>query len=173
MIRETTRMLEQSRLNFQQYLQIMGKSLEEYRAEIEPEASARVKRDLALTAVADAENIEISDEEIQNWLDVFTAVGGKPMQLRTLSHGQLDNVTSRIRRDKALARLVEIATQDQPDQEKAVKGAKAAAIAADAASAAGGASGASGEEEAPAAPKARAKRAKKEVPAASDQPADE
>jgi hypothetical protein len=92
------------------------------------------------------------------------------MQLRTLSHGQLDNVTSRLRRDKALARLVEIATQDQPDQEKAVKGAKAAAIAADAVSAA---SGESGEEEAPAAPKTRAKRAKKEVPAASDQPADE
>ena len=136
MIRETTRMLEQSRLNFQQYLQIMGKSQEEYRDEIEPEATARVKRDLALTAVADAESIEVSDEEIQNWLDVFTAVGGKPMQLRTLSHGQLDNVTSRIRRDKALARLVEIATQDQPDQEKAVKGAKAAAMAADAASAA-------------------------------------
>ena len=137
MIRETTRMLEQSRLNFQQYLQIMGKSQEEYRDEIEPEATARVKRDLALTAVADAESIEVSDEEIQNWLDVFTAVGGKPMQLRNLSHGQLDNVTSRIRRDKALARLVEIATQDQPDQEKAVKGAKTAAIAADAASAAG------------------------------------
>ena len=82
MIRETTRMLEQSRLNFQQYLQIMGKSQEEYRDEIEPEATARVKRDLALTAVADAEGIEVTDEEIQNWLDVFTAVGGKPMQLR-------------------------------------------------------------------------------------------
>ncbi len=94
------------------------------------------------------------------------------MQLRTLSHGQLDNVTSRIRRDKALARLVEIATQDQPaEQEKAVKGAKAAALAADAVSAAGD------EGEAPVeaaeAPKAKPKRAKKEVPAASDQPAEE
>jgi trigger factor len=175
MIRETTRMLEQSRLNFQQYLQIMNKSLEEYRAEIEPEATARVKRDLALSAVADAEGIEVSDEEIQNWLDVFTAVGGKPMQLRTLSHGQLDNVTSRIRRDKALARLVEIATQDQPDQENAEESAKAAAIAADALSAAGAEDEAPTAEgsEAAATPKARPKRAKKEVPAASDQPADE
>jgi trigger factor len=174
MIRETTRMLEQSRLNFQQYLQIMNKSEEEYRAEIEPEATARVKRDLALSAVADAENIEISDEEIQNWLDVFTAVGGKPMQLRTLSHGQLDNVTSRIRRDKALARLVEIATQDQPGQERAEEGAKSAAIAADALSAAAAEDDAPAEvTEATETPKAKPKRAKKEVPAASDQPTDE
>jgi trigger factor len=171
MVRETTRMLEQSRLNFEQYLQIMNKSLEEYRAEIEPEATARVKRDLALSAVADAEGIEVSDEEIQNWLDVFTAVGGKPMQLRTLSHGQLDNVTSRIRRDKALARLVEIATQDQPDQGKAEEGAKTAAIAADAVEAAGAEN--SVPDGAAEKPKARARRAKKEVPAASDQPADE
>jgi trigger factor len=173
MIRETTRMLEQSRLNFEQYLQIMGKSLEEYRAEIEPEASARVKRDLALGAVADAEKIEVSDDEIQNWLDVFTAVGGKPMQLRNLSHGQLDNVTSRIRRDKALARLVEIATQDQQDQqdqEKTEAGAKAAAIAADAVSAAGDADAASAE--VTEAPKAKPKRAKKEVPATDDHPAE-
>jgi trigger factor len=171
MIRETTRMLEQSRLNFEQYLQIMNKSLKEYRDEIEPEATARVKRDLALSAVADAETIEVSDEEVQNWLDVFTTVGGKPMQSRSLSHGQLDNVTSRIRRDKALAQLVEIATQDQPDQEQAAKGAKAAAIAADAVSAAD----AEGDApvEAKEAPKAKPKRAKKEVPAASDQPADE
>jgi trigger factor len=160
MIRETTRMLEQSRLNFDQYLQIMNKSLEEYRAEIDPEATARVKRDLALTALADAEGIEVSDEDIQNWLDVFTTVGGKPMQARTLNHAQLDNVTSRIRRDKALARLVEIATQEQEHPEA---GAKAAAAVA--------------KEEAPVeaaeTPKARPKRAKKEVPAASEQPADE
>jgi FKBP-type peptidyl-prolyl cis-trans isomerase (trigger factor) len=178
MIRETTRMLEQSRLNFQQYLQIMGKSPEEYRAEIEPEATARVKRDLALTALADAEGIEVNGEEIQNWLDVFTAVGGKPMQLRTLSHGQLDNVTSRIRRDKALARLVEIATQDQPDAAKAEESAKAAALAADAVSAANAKGDAAAEPVAETAaetaegPKARPKRAKKEVPAASDQPAE-
>jgi hypothetical protein len=100
------------------------------------------------------------------------------MQLRTLSHGQLDNVTSRIRRDKALARLVEIATPDQPDQpdqEKAEESAKAAAIAADALSAAGAEDEAPTAEgsEAAATPKARPKRAKKEVPAASDQPADE
>jgi trigger factor len=163
MIRETTQMLAQSRLNFEQYLQIMNKSLEEYRAEIDPEAKARVKRDLALNAVADAEEIEVSDEEIQNWLDVFTAVGGKPMQLRTLSHGQLDNVTSRIRRDKALARLVEIATQEPDTAAQTQENAKAAAASAELADAVS----------APEAPKAKPKRAKKEVPAASDQPADE
>jgi len=176
MIRETTRMLEQSRLNFQQYLQIMNKSLDEYRAEIEPEATARVKRDLALSAVADAEGIEVSDEEMQNWLDVFTAVGGKPMQLRTLSHAQLDNVTSRIHRDKALARLVEIATQDQPDQQNAEEGAIAAATVADAVSAESAESEAQPAEtetaEATETSQARPTRAKKEVPAASDQPAD-
>ncbi|MEO7003128.1 MAG: trigger factor [Ktedonobacterales bacterium] len=115
MIRETRRLLEQNRIAFDQYLAATGKNEQEYRSEIEPEARERVKRDLALTAVADAEGITVDDQEAQEWLDILNSVGGgKPMRLRQLSAGQRATIEGRIKRDRALARLIEIATQDSP-----------------------------------------------------------
>jgi trigger factor len=111
MLRETTRVLGQNRLSLEQYLQIMGKSEDEYRAEIEPEARERVKRDLVLAAVADAEGIEVSDTDIAGWLQVLNALGGKPMRPQDLSAAQRASIRSRMRRDRALDRMVEIATE--------------------------------------------------------------
>lgn len=137
MMRETERMLEQSRLNLQQYLSIMRKSEEEYHKELEPDALQRVKRDLVLNAIADAEGIEATDEEIEGWLAALTALGGKPMRLRQLSPTQRTNASARIRRDKALARLVDIATEGkgEPGSSASAEQVEANAIAATAAGA--------------------------------------
>jgi trigger factor len=110
MLRETDRVLGQNRLSLEQYLGMMQKSEAEYRKEIEPEARERVKRDLVLSAVADAENITVSDDEIEEWLQVLTALGGKPTRPRQMSDRQRASIASRMRRDKALERLIEIAT---------------------------------------------------------------
>ncbi len=112
MIREMRRSLEQSRISFDQYLQALGKTEDEYRAEIEPEARERVKRDLALDAVADAEDITISQDDIQSWLDLLAAIGAnKKMRVSQLSRGQRANVEGQLRRDRALSRLIDIATE--------------------------------------------------------------
>jgi trigger factor len=112
MMHETERSLAQSRLSLQQYLSMTNKTEEQYHTELEPEARERVKRDMVLSAIADAENIGVTDEEIEGWLMVITAVGGgKPIRLRDLKDNQRANVEARIRRDKAWERLVEIATE--------------------------------------------------------------
>jgi trigger factor len=114
MMRETDRMLSQSRLSLSQYLEITNKSEEEYRQDLEPEARERVKRDLVLDAVADAESFSAGDAEIASWLEALNAMGGgKRMRLNQLSSGQKANIAARIKRDKAAARLVEIASQEQ------------------------------------------------------------
>jgi trigger factor len=115
MLGEQRRMLEQSRLNFDQYLEMMQKTEQEYRADLEPEARERVKRDLVLDAIADAEGMQVSDTEIASWLELIAAMGGRRMRLNQLSRGQRANIAARIRRDKAAARVVEIASQEQPD----------------------------------------------------------
>lgn len=130
MMRETERMLQQSRISLEQYLEMTGKDQGEYRKEIAPDARERVRRDLVLDAVAEAEGITVSDEEMQSWLDLLTAMGGQRMQLRDLTPGQRANVSSRIRRDKATTRIVEIATEGHP--EPIMGGAKAAAEAGEA-----------------------------------------
>ena len=115
MMRETERMLEQSRLNLQQYLAMSQKSEEEYRAGLEPEAEGRVKRDLVLSAVADREGLSVTDTELEGWLGALTALGGKPMRLRQLSATQRSNIENRLRREKATTRLLEIATEGHPE----------------------------------------------------------
>jgi trigger factor len=113
---ETERMLSQSRLSLQQYLKMMQKSHEEFHQELEPEARERVKRDLVLTAIADAEGITASDDDVAQWLDNLNAISGdRPIQMRDLKANQRVNIEGRIRRDKALARLIEIATEGRGD----------------------------------------------------------
>ncbi|HEU4784095.1 MAG TPA: trigger factor [Ktedonobacterales bacterium] len=113
---ETERMLSQSRISLQQYLTMMQKSHEEYHQELEPEARERVKRDLALNAIADAEGVTASQDDVEQWLDNLNAISGdKPIRMSQLTANQLANIDGRIRRDKALARLIEIATEGRGD----------------------------------------------------------
>lgn len=117
MMRETERMLAQNRITMAQYLAMSKKSEAEYRKELEPDALQRVKRDLVLSAVADAEHLDVTDAEMENWLAALNALGGKPTRLRELTAGQRANVESRLRRDKALTRLIEIATEGRSTAE--------------------------------------------------------
>jgi len=113
---ETERMLSQSRISLQQYLKMMQKSHEEYHQELEPEARERVKRDLVLNAIADAEDITANQDEVSQWLDNLNAISGdKPIRMNQLTANQLANIEGRIRRDKALARLIDIATEGRGD----------------------------------------------------------
>ena len=117
MIDEMKRMLAQNRISFEQFLTMSNKTEEQYHEDLEPEARERAKRDLVLDAVADAEHLEADDQEIEGWLQIFTAMGGKRMRLRDLSAGQRVNIANRIRRDKAISRLVEIASEGSPSPE--------------------------------------------------------
>ena len=112
MVNELRRMLEQSRMSYEQYLLMTKKTEEQIREEMEPEARERVKRDLVLNAIADAEQIEASDAEISGWLEVLGAMGGRKMKLNQLTRGQKANIAGTIRRDKVTERLVEWATAD-------------------------------------------------------------
>ena len=112
MIGELRRMLEQSRMSYEQYLVMTQKTEEQLREEMEPEARERVKRDLVLNAIADAEHIEASDGEISGWLEVLGAMGGRKMKLNQLSRGQKAHIAGTIRRDKVIERLVDWATTD-------------------------------------------------------------
>ena len=118
MLEETKRMLEQNRISFEQYLSMTQKSEEEHREEMEPDARERVKRDLVLDAVASAENIQISDDQVAGWLELYAAMGGRRLTAKTVTPGQRANIVARLRRDKAVSLLVEIATKEDKEPEK-------------------------------------------------------
>ena len=120
MMRETRRMLEDSRLTLEQFLEATGKSEEDYRKESEPEATERVKRDLALAALADAENVTVDDDEGGQWYEMMTALTGHRERWRDLNASQKRSVIARLRRDKALDHMVQIATEGKWPPERTV-----------------------------------------------------
>lgn len=121
MVREMRQLLENNGLTLEQYLQMMNKTEAEYRTELEPDAGARVKRELVLDAIADAEGIEVSDEELEAWLAMMNAVGGgKPLHLRQLTAGQRRYVLNQLRRDKVTSRLIQEAGGDELEAAEAL-----------------------------------------------------
>ena len=103
-------------MSLDQYLMMVRKTREEYLKEIQPEAEKRVKRELVLDAVAKKENIEVLPEELDGLLRLYAQAGqelGSDAQIRALV------VT--YRREKAIARLLELTTDPDPDAETVVE----------------------------------------------------
>jgi trigger factor len=137
MVREMRQLLENNGLTLEQYLQMMNKTEAEYLAELEPDAGERVKRDLVLGGIADAEGITVSDDELEAWLAMMNRVGaGKPLHLHQLTAGQRQYIVNQLRRDKVATWLVQQAGGDAlvgaegADMEDPEGSAAAAAIAA-------------------------------------------
>lgn len=104
---------EQQGMPFDLYLSTTGKSEEEMRNELREGATDNVKRSLVLSALADAENIEISnhdvDEEINALLRGMRAGSAERRRIRNDTDIR-SSIRSRLRRQRATQRLVEIAS---------------------------------------------------------------
>ena len=64
MMREMDMQLQQQGMQLGQYLQMMGKEIGDFRGELKEDAERRVKTRIILKGIADAEKLEISDEDI-------------------------------------------------------------------------------------------------------------
>lgn len=66
MLREVEQNLSQQGLNLDLFQQLTGKSLDDMKAEMRDQAEKRVKFNLILAEIVKAENIEVSDEEVDD-----------------------------------------------------------------------------------------------------------
>lgn len=64
-IRNYDQTLRAQGISFEDYIKMVGQSLDEFKKTMRPEAEKTVKNDLAIEALVKAENIEITDEEIE------------------------------------------------------------------------------------------------------------
>lgn len=67
---------------FDTYLQQIGKSEDELKAELRPDATERVLRSLVLTELSRAESIEIPDEDVEAEIDRMAGTGAQAQQVR-------------------------------------------------------------------------------------------
>ncbi len=101
--------------DMERYLASIGKTAEQFRAELEPIADIRLRRSLVLSKAAEAENIEVTDEDVASEIEEMTAAAGaQAPQLRQMfsSENGRDTIRRNLLTRKTLSRLVEIATQD-------------------------------------------------------------
>jgi trigger factor len=113
MMKELQQAFEQQGMAFDLYLSATGKSEEEMRNELREGATENVKQSLVLGALADAENIEISNKDVDEEIDALLRGlrTGSAERRRIRNDTEIrSGLRSRLRRQRAIARLVEIAS---------------------------------------------------------------
>lgn len=109
----TTEQLQRAGLTLDMYLENEGKGEEEFEQEVRDSATEAVKAQLVLDAVADREELGVTDAELTDQV-VRRAqrAGVSPDQYAQsiVSSGQLPGLVSEVRRGKALATVMEAAT---------------------------------------------------------------
>ena len=126
------RMLRQQGLDLETYLRFMGKSATEFLDEMRPNAERRLVGGLVLRKLAEAEEIEVTEEDIQSetdrLLEMSTTEEAEPESLENLrefldSQSTRDNIRSSLHSRRVMERLTDItlgkldATDDESDDE--------------------------------------------------------
>ncbi len=132
MVHQLSHVLEDQRMSMDQYLMLMRKTRDEYLKELEPEAEKRVKRQLALDAVAKQDEVTVAPDDLDKLARAY-ARAGQPLPR---SQEQLRVLATSLLREKTITHLVDLTAGPDPDAENdeaevAVENAEAAALAGD------------------------------------------
>ena len=108
MLKEIEQRLSYQGLKIEQYLQMMGKSMEEIRKEYEPQATESIKSRLTLEAVIKAEKIEADEKEVDEKLKEMAKNYGKEDDKEFLKNENVRNyIKDGLTSEKAMDFLVE------------------------------------------------------------------
>jgi trigger factor len=111
MLEDMRRAFERRHLSFSTYLETSGRTEAQIRQEMRDSAAQNVKTSLVLGALADAEQIEATGREVDTALEdlLRTANSGDTERRRLRSSNAVRaNIRSRLRRQRAIQKLVEI-----------------------------------------------------------------
>jgi len=109
-INDMAQRVEQQGIDFGQYLQMTGSSIDQFREQLHDPAEESVKVDLALRAVVVAENLQVDDADLDAEFETLAGQIGQPaadLRARIESAGQLSAVRSDLERRKAVDWLLE------------------------------------------------------------------
>ncbi len=113
--------LGNQKLTLEDYLKIEGKTEEDLREELEPEAIERIKRGLVLGKIVDVEELKVEDDEINAEIKRLTEPLGPDADKRLLEAFESPAGRHRIARDvltdKAIRRIIAIAKGEAEEQD--------------------------------------------------------
>ncbi len=120
LMEQQAKWMQESGLGLEEYLSRIKKTEEELREETRPVAVKRVTRSLVLNKVAEAEKIEVSDEEITADLEKLVQGAEKKAEMkeRTSSPQVRGSMEQLLATQKTIQRLAEIAKGSKDAREK-------------------------------------------------------
>jgi trigger factor len=119
MMHQMQHLLEQQRMSMDQYLMLIKKTREEYEESLKPDAEKRVKQQLVLDEIAKREDIQVAADEIEQLFRLYAQIGQNLPQ----TEEQIRGLASSLRREKTIARLLELTTDPDPDEAPETEGA--------------------------------------------------
>ncbi len=119
MINQYAQQMAQQGLSLDQYLKIAGITLDGLGEQVRPEAEKHIRQDLVLDAIAEAEKIEVSDEdvdaEIENMAKMYQ------MEVEQLKGYVTENERENMKQDIASRRALEIIAAGMKPRPKAAE----------------------------------------------------
>ncbi|WP_338470430.1 trigger factor [Niallia sp. XMNu-256] len=107
MLQEFEQRIQMQGLNLELYFQFSGQSEEDLRGQMKEEAQQRVRGSLTLEAIAKAENIEASEEEINEELEKMSKMYNMTVENIRAALGNLEAVKGDVQARKTVQFLVE------------------------------------------------------------------
>ena len=117
MVQEFGQRMQQQGLNLETYFQISGQDESQLREQMKDDAEERVKTNLTLTAIAEAENVEVSDEDIDKELEKMSEQFNISVEDIKQTLGNTDIVKNDVRIQKVIDLLVDEAKLVEPTKE--------------------------------------------------------
>jgi trigger factor len=120
-INQFAQQLSQQGLSMDQYMQYAGTDIDQLRDSVRPEAVTRIKNQLVIDAIAKAENIEITDEEVEEELKKMAEMYN--MELDKLKGYMTEEETENMKLDLASQKALDLVYDnavfvDAPEEEK-------------------------------------------------------
>ncbi|MBQ7614467.1 MAG: trigger factor [Butyrivibrio sp.] len=119
MVNEFAQRLQMQGMNMDQYLQYTGSSVDQMLAQVKPQAIERIKSRLVLEAVAAAENIEISDKDLEEELE--SMAHQYKMDVEKLKEMMSDAEKKQIKSDLAVQKAADFLVENAKEGKKAAK----------------------------------------------------
>ena len=113
---EFSNRLAQQGMNIQQYMQFSGMNEEQLRTQVRPEALQRIQNSLVLEQIVKEENVEVSEEEIDQEIERMAGLYG--MNVENLKEHMMEGEREQIRNDLQIKKALDIVIESAVEQEK-------------------------------------------------------
>ncbi len=120
MVENYARRIEAQGMSFDQYLQMFGSTAESMKEQLRPQAVLQIRSELVLEKVAEAENIEVTEEEVDAEIaEMAKAYGLEADRMKELvSEEEKKNIRRDLANRKALDSIADAAVETEAAAEK-------------------------------------------------------